>query len=341
MPLTQFLGLNTGIESEILNFKANQNNSDTSISSLKNYDFKQNKSALYLITEWDLDFVELALGGRAELFDSKGEEAGVGGQRFTQNYFNIYPNAQLSMDIGGDSLQQTLMFSYSKRINRPEYEQLSPSIIYNDPLNISQGNPSLKPEFAHIFELGHEITAEKLSIFTTLFHRITDNVVQSKQQLLANNILLSTYSNQGNRTNTGVELYLKYDLTGWWDLSNDFTIYNKRFTGQTVVATPINGINLSNKIINNFKLRGGFKVQLQAKYVGQRTSLFYSSDPYYTVNIGASKDVIKGKGKITLGVRDVFDTIKLVSTNTQSTFTEKTVTKYTTRMINLGFSLNF
>ncbi len=43
--------------------------------------------------------------------------------------------------------------SYSKRISRPNFEQLNPEIIYEDSLSYNIGNPLLKPTLSDNFEL--------------------------------------------------------------------------------------------------------------------------------------------------------------------------------------------
>lgn len=49
----------------------------------------------------------------------------------------------------------SLSLSYSKRINRPGFEQLNPFGNYSDPYNILTGNPRMKPAYTHAVELTH------------------------------------------------------------------------------------------------------------------------------------------------------------------------------------------
>lgn len=339
MPLTYFMGINAGIESNFLKFDVKQEITDNNITSRRNYTFKQNKSALFVISKWNLGDLEFATGARAELYTSNGHQQGE--QDFRQHFLNVYPNFQFSTYFGGSRVDQALMFSYSKRINRPDYMQLNPSINYGDPYNLSQGNPNLKPEFAHIFELTHEFSTPQFSLFTTLFNRITTNVIQENNSILPDNVLLTSYSNESNRINTGVELYLKYDIAGWWDISNDFTVYRKSFKDQTADTGFGNVVNWRNKIVSNFKPGNGLKLQLQMKYVGKQSSLFVSTEPYYTLNLGASKEMIKGKGKLNFSVTDIFNSTRFVSTISQTDFVARSTTKYNSRRFILGFSLSF
>lgn len=336
-PVLEYLTIKTGLDSDLLKFKVNQNVTQQNQTNNTGYTFEQTKHALYVISNWSLGFLELGLGARIESYQSKGQQ--IGGENFKQELFNVFPNLQFTTGLGGDTFEHSLMFSYSKRINRPQYEELNPTTDFSDPLNISRGNPDLIPEFAHVFELTHELSGERLSFYTTFFHRVTTNVIQTKRIPQANNVILSTYLNESNRQNSGLELYLTYDLAGWWDISNNFTIFNKKFNGNSQQVGFTNTINWNNKIVSNFKPGNGFRIQLQMRYLGKQNGLFFAQNPYYTVGLGLSKDVIKGKGKLNLGVTDIFNGIQRNSDFVQDGFVTKSVLKYNTRRINLGFTL--
>jgi ferric enterobactin receptor len=53
---------------------------------------------------------------------------------------------------------QTVKFTYAYRVERPDYDDLNPYVNVSDPNNISAGNPLLKTETGHKFELGYSKT---------------------------------------------------------------------------------------------------------------------------------------------------------------------------------------
>lgn len=338
MPVTDFVGLKAGLESSYLTFDASQIITNNSLGTNNKYTFNQNKNSLFVVSNWQIGFAELGLGARLEAYNSRGDHKG--GKHFGQDYVNIYPNVQLTTGFPLFGVENGIMFSYSKRINRPEYEQLNPTIDYSNKLDISKGNPDLKPEFAHVFELTHEVSGGKLNIATTLFHRITTNVIQAKKELRPNNVVLTTYANESNRSNTGVELYMKYNVTNWLDISNDFTVFNKHFKVDANTGKS-KSVNWYSKLMANIRPGAGFKIQVNMRYIGKQSGLYYTTDPYYGMGLGVSKDIMSGKGKIILGVSDIFNSIKLKSTSTQDSFIQHTNTKYNTRMVKFGFLFNF
>jgi ferric enterobactin receptor len=50
---------------------------------------------------------------------------------------------------------QSIKAAYSYRIERPDYGDLNPFYNISDPHNISTGNPALRPEIGHRYELGY------------------------------------------------------------------------------------------------------------------------------------------------------------------------------------------
>ena len=47
-----------------------------------------------------------------------------------------------------------LSLNYNRRVNRPNFRDLSPAVEVNDPCLYERGNPELKPDFTNTIELG-------------------------------------------------------------------------------------------------------------------------------------------------------------------------------------------
>ncbi len=71
---------------------------------------------------------------------------------YDNNYNSFFPSALVAYNMD-DS--HTVKLSYSTRIRRPDDTDLiDPTAHYADPLNLSRGNPYLKPEYIRSLELG-------------------------------------------------------------------------------------------------------------------------------------------------------------------------------------------
>ncbi len=93
------------------------------------------------------------------------------GARYEYTGVNIdYPGTEVpSYDIVVPTLivshklsdKQTMKIAYTRRIERTEYNELSPFVNRSDPYNLTTGNPLLKPEIGDNLELGYSRTFEK------------------------------------------------------------------------------------------------------------------------------------------------------------------------------------
>ncbi|MTI31109.1 outer membrane beta-barrel family protein, partial [Xanthovirga aplysinae] len=73
---------------------------------------------------------------------------------FEDSYLNLFPNLAISSKIENKpAFISQFGFSYSLRIRRPRYQQLNPSVIYQDAFTTIEGNPDLIPQKTHAFEI--------------------------------------------------------------------------------------------------------------------------------------------------------------------------------------------
>jgi hypothetical protein len=103
----------------------------------------------------------LMLGLRAEHTHSIGNSLTLGNV-VSRSYLNLFPSLFLSRTL---NKQNTIAFSYSYRIDRPNYQNLNPARSYLDPYTYSSGNAYLKPQYTHSLELRHGLRDR---IFTSL-----------------------------------------------------------------------------------------------------------------------------------------------------------------------------
>jgi len=98
------------------------------------------------------------------------------GSTFHNSYNSVFPSALVAYNV--DDAHQ-VKISYSTRIRRPdEPEQLDPTIHYSDPLNLSRGNPYLKPEYIRALELSVQRTSEHTTILLNPYWRHTLDAVR-------------------------------------------------------------------------------------------------------------------------------------------------------------------
>ncbi|MDP9077650.1 MAG: TonB-dependent receptor [Bacteroidota bacterium] len=182
-PLTKGFTLETGIKT-VLESLDNSVTTDTLLNNGKyinntnqTYSFKYNRKvyAAYLSTSFSMfnDFLNGKAGLRYERTNTNADFSGTS----IPGYNTFAPSFVIQHKIGKT---QSVKFAYSYRIERPDYGDLNPFLNISDPHNISTGNPLLKPEIGHNFELGYNKTFEKGgNIYFAGFYRYNTDDIQS------------------------------------------------------------------------------------------------------------------------------------------------------------------
>jgi len=262
---------------------------------------------------------------------------------------SMFPSTFLTYKI---SQTQDLQFSYSRRINRPNFFQLLPFVDYTDSLNISRGNPALVPEFTNSLELGYQKSFKKgHSLFASLYYKMSTDLITRYQVKEASpipgrDVIINTYVNANSSRAYGLELTSKNPITTWLEITTNLNFYNSAINGSNLNKELTNDItSFFGKMNASIKLPKNFSVQLSGDYRSrsilpqgnsggsgrggsggrswggfvQTTAQGYVN-PNYGVDIAIRKDFMKEKrGSLTLSMNDVFRT-RVYSTYSESEY---------------------
>jgi outer membrane receptor protein involved in Fe transport len=126
-------------------------------------------------------------------------------QRLASNtdYFKIYPSVHLAYRFADD---KQLILSYSKRVQRPNPQDLNPFRTDTDPLNLRAGNPNLQPQLTNSFEAGYQYKAGATFYLGTLYYRQNEHGVTDVVTSLGNGVLLTIKENLSQSKAAGLEL---------------------------------------------------------------------------------------------------------------------------------------
>jgi len=139
------------------------------------FNYKRNIYAAYLSSSFSLfnDFLTGKAGLRYERTNTSADFAGVN----IPGYNTLAPSFVVQHKLDES---QSVKFAYTYRIERPDYMDLNPFLNVSDPHNIMTGNPLLKPEIGHNFELGYSKSFKAGgTIYFAGFYRYNTNDIQS------------------------------------------------------------------------------------------------------------------------------------------------------------------
>lgn len=126
------------------------------------------------------------------------------------SYFKIYPSLHVAYRFTED---RQLILSYSKRVQRPNPQDLNPFVMENDALSFHAGNPNLQPQITHSFEAGYQYKSGGTLYLGTLYYRQNEHGVSDVVSNLGDGILLTTKENLSQSKAAGVELVANGHLT--------------------------------------------------------------------------------------------------------------------------------
>src|SRR5690606_17526014 len=112
--------------------------------------YKENLTSAYGQLNYELENWSFLAGLRMENYAYEAT-SNINQLTNKDNYTNWFPSASVSYKND----QNQYRASYSRRISRPGYLSLNPYFEYLDAYSIERGNPNLKPQMYHSFELNY------------------------------------------------------------------------------------------------------------------------------------------------------------------------------------------
>ncbi|MGN6494505.1 MAG: TonB-dependent receptor domain-containing protein [Agriterribacter sp.] len=299
-----------------------------------NFVYNENIHALYAIMSNKIKKFSYQVGLRGEITDvttTLKQTNEVNPRRYT----NLFPSAHVTYDLPkGHALQ----LSYSKRVRRPQYNDLSPFMTYSDNRNYWSGNPDLNPEFTDAFEIGHIKYLDRASISSSLYYRYTKGKIISVRRVDDNGNSITIPENLATENSFGAEFTGSYAPYPWWKLDGSFNFFRAITDGSNLsdefesdtYSWMVRLLSRTTVWKNtDIQLRGNYEAPQQTPQ-GRRKSLA-------TLDLSVSKDVIKNKATITLNVLDVFNSRRYRSITEGANFYASGSSQGRLRQINLTF----
>lgn len=309
--------LQTSTQSEwLLGVKASRIASDNSFLFKKNGTLDPQRSNRFRYDEHNIegytqythtwDQFELSAGLRLEYMHTQSELRAHTSQatdRSRGDHLRLFPNLSLSYSINA---KNKLALLYSRRQDKPRYEDLNPFEYLLDELTYWKGNPFLKPQISHKFILNYLWRDLSLS----LYYSKLDDYFTSLTDVLGSDKTVMTTKNIGTQQQVGLEAVFSRRLTPWWDFSTNLGFYY--FANQLHYETyrqdyrrPSCFLSTSNSLL----LPLGINLELSARYYSARQGGSYEvSKPTGGMDIGLNRSWQSGRLRLSLLMTDIFHT---------------------------------
>lgn len=301
--------------------------------------YQENINAAYVNATKDWDKWSTQIGLRAEQTIAKGEQK-IYSQSFNRNYTQLFPSLALQRHINTNN---DLGVTFSRRINRPNYEQLNPFKYYLDPSTYKAGYPFLMPELVYNIELSH--TFKQRFVTTLLYSYFVDpitEVIQPSDDTNQKRVTVQTNKNLTSQSFYDLSGSYQFQFFKWWSNSLHFNCYYTKFTGN-IANSLLNTsqVTFDLNTTNSFLLPKDWSAELGLFYQTKQLYGYMMIEPLWSLSAGIQKNLFQKKVNIKLNATDVFWKSYPRATSVYRNYTESFTAQRETRQVNLAFTYRF
>jgi outer membrane receptor for ferrienterochelin and colicin len=238
--------------------------------------------------------------------------------------------------------EKSIGFSYSRRITRPNFNDLAPFVFFLDPNTFLSGNPDLNPAISDALKLDYN----QKQFLISLQYSYTKDEIVAFQPVVDQNSNEQTYSTQNLSyfrsyvMNTSLPIY----FAPWWELraniSGKYQIFR---TAHMNDNKTLDIYGYTANITNTIDLPRDFSLEISGYYQSKTSAGIMQFKPLGAVNAGIQKRIAEGRGTLRLSADDLFNTnlwrynTKIPSANLDTSG----LYDFSTRNIKLTFTWNF
>ncbi|MFT3912010.1 MAG: TonB-dependent receptor [Ferruginibacter sp.] len=274
------------------------------------FQYNENVNAAYINFSKTMKKWEVQVGLRVENTNYNGHQFGNEFRRdldstFKKSYTNAFPTTYVNYNAND---KNQFGFSFGRRIERPDYEDLNPFLFFLDKYTYGEGNPFLRPMYSNVFELSH--TYNQFLTTTFNYTNTKDLFNETFRQNNEPTDSISTIVMQGNyghTDNLSLSLNAQIKIVKWWNLMVYAEGNYQQFKG-TLYDQRINihGNTFRANLNNQFSFKKGWSAEVSGFYMSRSLEGQIMIRSMSQVDLGVKKDILKNKASIKLSIRDIY-----------------------------------
>ncbi|MEO6406037.1 MAG: TonB-dependent receptor [Ferruginibacter sp.] len=289
------------------------------------------------------------IGGRYERTEINSYFSNALTQAKVPGYNSFVPSVFISKKFNEKT---TVKLSYSKRINRPDYEDLNPFVNTTDPKNLSTGNPNLKPEIGQRIEMAYNRDFDKKgSLMLNLFYRINDHDIQpfivyyplyKVGDSLYQDVAVSTRQNIGRENNVGLNLFGDFHFTPKLNIRGNVFVFHRHTINAIDKGYNTNSLNYRFNINASYQFTNSLLAEFFANFNSARHEAQGTYPSFTSYSMSIRKQFWQKKGSIALTASNPFrEYLKQKTELKGPNFITNTERKIAFRSIGISFAWKF
>ncbi len=264
-------------------------------------------------------------------------------------YTQPFPNVRFAYKVNDNN---KLSLFYNRRVDRPNEVDIRIFPKYDDAEIIKVGNPTLRPQFTNLFELGYKGNWKTGYFYSAAFHKIADNTITRIASVVpGSKLIYSIMQNAGRSYNTGLELLYSQDFkklltvnmnfTGYQNIIEAFSVYNKYPAPNTFSAERQSLVSWNSKLNVLVHLKKNTDLQLTAIYLAPDLIPQGKIEARFSLDFGMKKQIQKGKGEVFVNATDLLNTMQVKKSIQGMGFMYISTDYYETQVIRIGYNYKF
>jgi len=316
-PLNKDFAIETGVKGVFENL-SNTVNTDTLLNNnsfvpnpKQTYGFNYSRKvfAYYISANFSLfnDFIE----GKAGLRDEYTYTTADFPNTNIPGYNILAPSFVISHKL---DQTESIKASYTYRIERPDYGDLNPFYNISDPHNISTGNPNLRPEIGHNFEMGYNKSFDNGgNVYMGATYRYNTNDIQTFTTFAPvlnidgtdySNVFLSQRFNIGRQIAEGVNLFGSLPA-GNLNLRSNIQLSER--TNETPGLATVTGFFARTNLNATYQFGHDVTAEAFGNYNSSQKNIQGIRPAFFSYNFAVRKQFINKKASIGLTAADPFN----------------------------------
>ena len=304
-------------------------------------DFKYAENVNAAYANWKQELkggISYQVGLRVENTNIEGNQVTTD-TSFERHYTDIFPTAFVSKKWGAKD-KHTVSLSYSRRIDRPEYDNLNPFREFLDRYTYQQGNPNLTPQYSNNVEVNYTFMGA-MSLGLN-YSKTNDAMAMVLRQNDATKQTFVTKENIATLQNYGATLNIPVPIQKWWFVNASVNGFINRFQGKYLGADldlKIPALNLN--IQNRFTLPKNWTAEVSGWYTSRPSEGILIGGEMYAFNAGISKQLLDKRLTLRLNAQDMFRTQRFQGTQRFENIDISVMSRWDSRQVRMTASYRF
>ena len=308
---------------------------DTTLTNRFVYDEKID--AAYVNLSKSYKSISIQAGLRAEYTSSNGDLVTTN-QVVPRHYFDLFPSIFINHTIND---KNEIGINYSRRIDRPGYDDLNPFVYYLDQYTYAKGNPFLNPQYTNNFELNY--TYNHTINVSIGYSRTTDVITQILLTDPVSKATFQTNLNLQTQTSYNINVNTPFTINKWWSGNANVNAFYLGFKSDSLLGATLKDGQYAYqlKLMNTFQVAKSYKAELMGNYQSALTYGIFNVKPQYSIDAGVSHSFADKRANIKLSMNDIFNMRRNDVTSYYQTNNLDIRQKNETRITRLTFTYNF